>query len=126
LARVLLADPRAFPAFARYGSIVERHHRGDVTSWYLEVLSVRPESQRRGLGTRLLEPILERADRDGMPCCLETSDPSNVAYYERFGFAVDGPLLEVLRDGPPLTMMRRPPPHEPSRSRDLPRAKEAT
>jgi ribosomal protein S18 acetylase RimI-like enzyme len=100
LARVLLADPRAFPAFARYGSLVERHHRGDVTSWYLEVLSVRPEYQRRGLGTRLLKPILERADRDQVSCRLETSDPSNVAYYEQFGFAVDGPLLEVLRNGP--------------------------
>ena len=50
LARVFLADPRAFPAFARYGGIVERHHRGNDACWYLEVLSVRPESQRRGLG----------------------------------------------------------------------------
>jgi GNAT superfamily N-acetyltransferase len=110
LARVFLADPRAFPAFARYGGIVERHHRGNGASWYLEVLSVRPGSQRRGLGTRLLEPILERADRDGVPCRLETSDPANVAYYQRFGFDIDGPPLVVLRDGPTLTTMQRPAP----------------
>ena len=79
LARVFLADPRAFPAFARYGGVVDRHHRDNGASWYLEVLSVRPEFQRRGLGTRLVEPILERADRDGVPCRLETSDPANVA-----------------------------------------------
>ena len=50
--RVFLADPHAFPAFARYGGILEQHLRGSGSSWYLEVLSVRPESQRRGLGTR--------------------------------------------------------------------------
>ena len=109
--RVFLADPHAFPAFARYGGILEQHHRGSGSSWYLEVLSVRPESQRRGLGTRLLGPILERADRDRVPCRLETSDPANVAYYQRFGFDVEGPPLEVLRDGPTLTTMRRPARH---------------
>jgi GNAT superfamily N-acetyltransferase len=105
--RVFLADPRAFPAFTRYGAIVERHHRGGEPSWYLEVLSVRPESQRRGLGTRLVEPMLERADRDRVPCRLETSDPANVAYYQRFGFDIDGPPLEVVPGGPTLTTMRR-------------------
>jgi GNAT superfamily N-acetyltransferase len=63
-ARILVAAPHAFPAFARYGAVAERHRREDRTSWYLEVFSVRPESQRRGFGTRLLEPILERTDRE--------------------------------------------------------------
>jgi ribosomal protein S18 acetylase RimI-like enzyme len=107
-ARVLLADPGAFPAFARYGSIVERDHRHDA-SWYLVVLSVRPEAQRRGLGTRLINPILERADRAGVDCRLETADPANVAYYQRFGFSVIRPPLEVLRGGPPLIRMHRQP-----------------
>jgi GNAT superfamily N-acetyltransferase len=69
-----LADPRAFPAFVRYGSILERDHADDE-SWYLVALSVRPEAQRRGLGTQLMEPVLDRADRDGVACRLETSDP---------------------------------------------------
>jgi uncharacterized protein YbjT (DUF2867 family) len=45
-------------------------------------------------------------DRDGATCRLETSDPANVAFYERFGF-------EVVEGGVPgapvLTAMRRPP-----------------
>jgi GNAT superfamily N-acetyltransferase len=105
--RVLLAAPSSFPAFVRYGSIVERDHRHDA-SWYLVVLSVRPEAQRRGFGSLLVEPVLERADREGVPCRLETSDPANVAYYHRFGFSVVEPALDVLRDGPSLIRMHRP------------------
>ena len=63
--RVLLADPRAFPAFMRYGANVERAQPSEP-HWYLEVLSVRPEYQRQGLGSRLVRPIIERADRDEM------------------------------------------------------------
>jgi ribosomal protein S18 acetylase RimI-like enzyme len=107
-ARVLAAAPRSFRSFARYGANLERHHAGENPHWYLVVLSVRPDHQRQGLGTRLLEPVLERADRDGVTCRLETSDPTNVAYYRRFGFDVVEPPHEVLPGGPPLITMRRP------------------
>ncbi len=106
LGRVAVADPRAFPTFLRYGENVERAHP-DEPHWYLEALSVRPEWQRRGLGTRLVQPILERADAEGRPCYLETSDPANIAFYRRFGFDVLDPALVVVPDGPPLTAMWR-------------------
>jgi predicted N-acetyltransferase YhbS len=61
------------------------------------------DDQRRGLGSRLVRPILERADRDGVACHLETADPANVPYYRRFGFEVVEPSLEVIPDGPNLT-----------------------
>jgi len=108
LTRVLIAAPQAFPRFMRFGANLERAHTREP-HWYLEVLSVRPEYQRRGLGSRLVRPILERADRDGVACHLETADPANVPYYRRFGFEVVDPALEVLPGGPTLTMMRRPP-----------------
>ena len=106
LAGVAVADPRAFPTFLRYGENVERAHPAEA-HWYLEALSVRPECQRRGLGSRLVEPILERADAEGAPCYLETSDPANIAFYRRFGFSVVDPPLVVIPDGPPLTAMWR-------------------
>ena len=109
LSRVMLADPRAFPSFVRYGANVERAQDPEP-HWYLEVLSVRPEHQRHGLGSRLVTPILERADRDRVPCHLETADPANVDFYRRFGFEVVDPALEVIPGGPTLTTMRRPPP----------------
>ena len=109
LTRVLLADPRAFPTFVRYGANVERAQPSEP-HWYLEVLSVRPEHQRHGLGSRLVRPIIERADRDGVPCHLETADPANVAFYRQFGFEVVDAALEVISGGgPTLTTMRRPP-----------------
>jgi GNAT superfamily N-acetyltransferase len=107
LTQVFLADPRAFPTFMRYGANLERAHPTEP-HWYLEVLSVRPDDQRHGLGTRLVAPILDRADRDGIPCYLETADPANIDFYRRFGFEVVDPALTVIHGGPTLTTMRRP------------------
>jgi GNAT superfamily N-acetyltransferase len=107
LARVMVAAPRSFPTFMRYGANIEANHR-DEQHWYLVVLSVRPEYQRRGLGSALVEPILDRADRDALPCRLETSDPANVAFYQRFGFEVIDPAFPAIPGGPALTTMRRP------------------
>ena len=93
----------------RYGANIERAQPTEP-HWYLEVLSVRPEHQRHGLGSRLVTPILERADRDQVPCDLDTADPANVAFYRRFGFEVVDPALEVVPGGPTVTMMHRPVP----------------
>jgi ribosomal protein S18 acetylase RimI-like enzyme len=106
LSRVLVADPRRFRTFLRYGANLERAQPTEPR-WYLEVLSVRPEYQRHGLGSRLVAPILERADRDQVPCDLETANPANVAFYQRFGFEVVKTLQEVVPGGPTVTMMRR-------------------
>jgi ribosomal protein S18 acetylase RimI-like enzyme len=54
--------------------------------WYLSVLSISPESQRQGHGSALLQPGLEKADRDGVGCWLETQRESNLPFYRRFGF----------------------------------------
>ena len=107
-ARVFAADPGAFRAFTRYGSNAEKHHPTE-RHWYLEVLGVRPEAQRRGLGRRLITPVLERADRAGIACYLETSDRANVAYYERFGFSVIDDALPLVPHGPTHVAMRRGP-----------------
>ena len=104
--RVLAADRRAFPTFIRCSANIQRGQPTDP-HWYLEVLSVRPEHQRQGLGSRLVTPILHLADRDHVPCYLETACPANVDYYQRFGFEVMNPALEVIPGGPPLITMRR-------------------
>lgn len=107
--RVLAAYPRAFPAFTRYGANAERRHPRDEPHWYLEVLGVRPEFQRRGLGSLLIRPVVARADEQGVACFLETSDRANVAYYEQFGFSVVDDRLQLIPDGPAHVSMRRPP-----------------
>jgi len=56
--------------------------------WYLNILGVRPERQRSGLGSQLLTSMLERLDRERMPVYLDTGTPENVAFYERRGFSL--------------------------------------
>jgi hypothetical protein len=67
-------------------------------------------SVRRSPRGRLVRPINERADRDGVSCHLETADPANVAFYRGFGFDVVDAALEVIPGGgPTVTTMRRAP-----------------
>lgn len=52
-------------------------------------ITVKPESQGRGLGLRLLEQLMERAnERGAKECFLEVRASNQVAYrlYERYGF----------------------------------------
>jgi len=55
--------------------------------YFCNIVTVLPEAQGKGVGRKLMEVVLEKADHEGMPCYLESSrrDP-NVAIYERFGF----------------------------------------
>jgi GNAT superfamily N-acetyltransferase len=108
--RVLAADSANFRRFGRYGANAERAHRASAPYWYLVVLGVRREAKRQGHGTALIEPVLARADRDGVDCRLETADPTNVGYYERFGFEVADPALRLVPGGPTHVSMRRPAP----------------
>ena len=59
-----------------------------VPHWYLWLLGVAPDRQGHGYGSALLQPILARADEDGVPCYLETQTERNVAFYRRRGFEV--------------------------------------
>jgi putative acetyltransferase len=49
----------------------------------LTPMSVRPDRQRRGVGTRLIHDILGRAEDAGEPAVMVEGIP---AYYPRFGF----------------------------------------
>lgn len=55
---------------------------------FLSTLAVNPSQQSRGLGRALMKPMLQQADKEKMPCLLETHDRANIAYYERFGFCL--------------------------------------
>ncbi len=74
--------------------------------WYLGVLASRPGSAGRGGATQVLAPGLERADEDGVDCCLETSTEQNRAFYGRRGFTEATQVH--LPGGPRTWWMRRP------------------
>lgn len=60
-----------------------RGHVGQAQALGLGPLSVRPDSQRRGVGAALMHAILGAADALGEPLVALLGDP---AYYGRFGF----------------------------------------
>ena len=58
---------------------------------YLWFVGVVPAAQGRGLGSALMAPVLERADRAGHPAYLEATSARNKALYERHGFRLARP-----------------------------------
>jgi GNAT superfamily N-acetyltransferase len=94
--------PRAIKAL----DLIDRAHPREH-HWYLAVLGTDPPRQGQGVGTALVNPVLERCDRQGLGAYLESSKPTNVPYYERFGFSVTGQI--DLPSGPPVWPMWRDP-----------------
>ena len=90
--RVLAADAAAH--------MEDRH-------WYAQAIAVENGQQGRGLGTALLETVLDRADQDKVTTFLVTSNPINLDWYRRYGFvALDE--IRVLPEAPPFWPMARP------------------
>jgi GNAT superfamily N-acetyltransferase len=104
------ADPRLWsrgPLVARGLFEVERAHPADPPHFYLATLGVVPELQGQGLGSRLMRPVLDLCDREGVPAYLESSKESNIAFYARHGFRV---IRELgLPRGPTMYAMWREP-----------------
>ncbi len=80
----------AYRRFDTYMTYADKLHArlAPRTHWYLWVIGVEPACQGQGIGSKLLRPILARADADGVPCYLETEGERNVRFYEKHGFKV--------------------------------------
>jgi GNAT superfamily N-acetyltransferase len=84
------------------------HHRtAPGPHWYLHGLGVEPSRQRQGVGDALLAAGTERADRDRLPCYLETAVESTLPLYERHAFRAEI-RGRVPPNGPPVWAMLRP------------------
>lgn len=55
--------------------------------WYLPLIGVEPLHQGRGYGSALMRHALLVCDRGRIPAYLESSNPRNLPFYERHGFA---------------------------------------
>jgi len=85
---------------------MERSHP-EEPHWYLPMIGVEPNAQRRGLGAELMRHAVARCDDEGVLAYLESTNPRNVSLYLRHGFEV----MREIRIGaaPPVTpMIRRP------------------
>lgn len=100
---------RAFIRFLSASRRMEQLHKRDVPPrhWYLMVLGVDPPGQGRGVGGALMQPVLARADREGLPCYLETAKEINVRFYSKHGFEVT--VEDNIPGGPRYWTMTREP-----------------
>ncbi len=96
---------RIYTSFSTTTRAHRKYTSGD--HWYLYSLSVDPSDQGKGIGSSLMHPILQQADRDGLPCYLVASTDRSVPLYQRHGFRVIEELK--LPNGPPLWAMLREP-----------------
>jgi GNAT superfamily N-acetyltransferase len=89
---------------------LDRRRRRHVSGphFHLSALGVDPDLQGGGIGSALMEPVLEICDRDGVPAYLETAVARNVLLYERAGFEVVEELILPKTDIRGWLMRRSP------------------
>ena len=75
--------------------------------WYLPFIGVEPLQQSRGLGATVLWPILQLCDRERLPAYLESTNPRNIAFYERLGFERVG-MIQAGTSPEVVPMVREP------------------
>jgi ribosomal protein S18 acetylase RimI-like enzyme len=107
LAPLIPAWGRRLPRVIRGLLRVEEAHPETPPHFHLAVLGTEPARQGEGIGSALLQPVLELCDRDHLPAYLESSRESNIAFYSRHGFRVTGEV--ELPKGPPVWPMWRTP-----------------
>jgi GNAT superfamily N-acetyltransferase len=90
------------------GRLTADVHPSGRAHQYLWMIAVAPGRQGEGLGTALIESVLDRCDREGLPAYLEASNTRSRVLYERLGFEFTGQAVN-LPDGPQMWPMWREP-----------------
>ncbi len=89
------------------GDAMAKHHPRQPHA-YLFTIGVASTGRGRGLGRRLVQPVLDACDRTGTMAYLENSNPANRRFYASLGFErVE--LFHATPDSPPLEPMQRLP-----------------
>ena len=87
----------------------QRRAKYAVTPYmHLGPVAVDPKLQGQGYSSKLIRPMLERLDRQELPCYLEAQSEDNVSIYEHYGFEVLAKGNVPIADIPHWDMMRLP------------------
>jgi GNAT superfamily N-acetyltransferase len=105
-----LAGEEAFARVSIVFDALEGLHKEHATDdhWYLQLLGVDVPLQRRGIGSALMQPVLKKADADGVTCYMDTAEPRSLPFYRRHGFDVVVDMIEP-SSGLRLWFLRREP-----------------
>ncbi len=99
--------PGAIKRFKHTIPAMEQNHPGFPHA-YLFTIAVRPRAQGKGLGRKLIQPVLDACDREAVPAYLENSNPDNSGFYGACGFERTT-MIHPTPDAEPLeAMLRRP------------------
>lgn len=88
-------------------AVMEREHP-KAPHLYLFAIGTRKAFRGKGLGKQLMTPMTDAADRAGLPCYLENSNPANTGFYRSRGFE-RVKLFEPGPGAPPMEAMWREP-----------------
>jgi ribosomal protein S18 acetylase RimI-like enzyme len=103
---VLRLRSRLPVASMTYGALQRVHP--ERPHWYLSGIGTDPHAQGTGVGSELMRSRLIRCDAAGEPAYLESSNESNVPFYQGHGFRVTGELT-IPGGGPTFWLMWRQP-----------------
>ena len=80
----------------------------DNYDWYLFNLSIKKDSQGKGIASKLMRPMLQFCDDERMVAYLETNKAVNVGLYQHYGF--DLMKEELIPSSPVMhyAMVRKP------------------
>jgi [ribosomal protein S18]-alanine N-acetyltransferase len=82
----------------------------DDTEGYVASIAVDPEARQTGLGTTLMEAIIQRFIEKGVTSIalhVRTTNEAALALYRKLGFAIQKVLPNYCEDGAPAYLMRR-------------------
>ncbi|SDD51139.1 Acetyltransferase (GNAT) family protein [Mycolicibacterium neoaurum] len=96
---MLLTFGKAVRRGMQVSELMKRSHPNEP-HWYLAVIGSDPQVRGDGFGHALMRSRLDRCDAEFAPAYLESSNPDNIGYYQRFGFEVTGEI--TLPDGGPV------------------------
>ncbi|MCX0243691.1 GNAT family N-acetyltransferase [Streptomyces drozdowiczii] len=102
---LLRASRTQLPRTAGRLLALEHRHPARPAHWYVEYIGTRADARGTGRGSVVLGGLLERADADGRPVFLESSNSRNLTFYRRHGFEVREEM--TFRSGPPMWSMWR-------------------
>lgn len=102
---LMLQGPSSLARLSRVFTEWSRHDPAE-RHWHLDPVAVEPQWQGQGVGSRMMGRFCAWMDNAGDAAYLETDKPENVAFYQKFGFAVVGEVA-VLETA--TWLMRREP-----------------
>ncbi|PAV19176.1 acyl- N-acyltransferase [Pyrrhoderma noxium] len=76
------------PKFAELTNLGLGSDQARKDSWYIRMLIVHPNEQRRGIGSKLIETIVQKANSAKKKACLEVHTDTLVRIFTKYNFRV--------------------------------------